>query len=183
VKGIERRSNHKFKDIMSNSLTHVISCSESLAKLLKFTPPWRSDHSSLTSAIEQVRCVSVNAAGAFAEARRRVTLLDEERKSRKCPPLIDGQRRLIGIWPLTEEKIFVPLFSDVVFTVQQRVEILSRKKYFIISRRIQLSQVMVVQREKAGVELMMRGASDLILMISLKGDELLDALKANLPKC
>jgi hypothetical protein len=182
VKGIERRNNHKFKDILSNSLKHVISWSDSLSKLLKFTPPWHSDHSSLTSAIEEVRNVSQNAICGLGEAQRGLTLMDEERKIRKCRPLVDGVRRLIGIWPLTEEKIFVHLLSDDILFVQQRVEILSRKKYFILSREIKLSQVTDVHRERAGVKLHLRGTSDLVLLISLRGDELMDALKSNLTK-
>jgi hypothetical protein len=180
VKGIERRSNQKFLDMIALPLSHVMAWSEALAKFLRFTPEWHIDFEALGQATEAVKALSVRATCIIGEGRRRMALLDEERKIRKCPPLMDEHRRVVGIWPMTEERFFVHLFTDMILIVQQRVEILSRKKYFVIQRDIKVKDVVDVVREKAGVKLKLRGASDIVLLISLKGDELADSLRAQL---
>jgi hypothetical protein len=180
VKGIERRGNQRFRDILGISVSHLIGWSESLSKILKVTPEWHIDHSFLNTSLEELRGLSVRASVALNEGRRRLALMDEERKIRKCPPLVDEQRKFIGVWALTQDTIFVHLFNDMILIVQQRVEILSRKKYFVIQREIKLENVVEIVKEKAGLKLKLRGSSDIVLLINLKADELIDAVKANL---
>jgi hypothetical protein len=70
----------------------------------------------------------------------------------------------------------------MILFVQQKVEILSRKKYLLIQRMIKLEDVAERVKERAEVKLKMRASSmppEIKFEINLKGgDELIDAVKA-----
>jgi hypothetical protein len=177
VKALERRHNQRFLDLISLPAVQVTRYSDLLDRLLRYTPQWHFDHETIVGAMDQLASIGALSKTMVAEAFRRIQLNRLERKIRKCPPLAADNRRLLGTWPLTEEAISLYLFSDRIMILQQKTEILSRKKYFIIRKDFFLREVVDVTREKNGIKLRMTGISDIVIMISLKGNDLMDAIK------
>jgi hypothetical protein len=114
------------------------------------------------------------------EARRQRELAEIERMVRQCPPLKKSSARLIGSWELKGSHLFLYVFSEFILILQQKVELLSRKKYFVIKKEIKIVDVIESIREHSGIRLRMKSGRDVLLMIELKGDDILDAIKAQL---
>ena len=182
VKGLARRNQLKPIEVLQLPVQRVVKYKTLLTEILKYTPDWHSDHKTLVHALEQLKSPAEQAEFALDEADRRVKLCQLQRKIRKCPPLETPDRRVIGSWPLAEEKFFIYVLSDLIMILQEKVEILSRRKYFIIKREIPMADVGSVVREKTGILLKLPGKTDIAIMISLKGDELMDAINGQLAK-
>jgi hypothetical protein len=178
VKALDRRHNQGFLNLVSLPAVQVTKYWELLNRLLKYTPEWHFDHETIVGAMDQLSSMASLSKTMVADAFRRVELNRLERKIRKCPPLTTENRRLVGTWPLMEEGIFVYVFTDRIMILQQKAEILSRRKYFIIRKDLFMRDVVDVTREKTGIKLRMKGMSDIAIMINLKGDELMDVIKA-----
>lgn len=182
VKGLARRNQLAPIDVLRLPVQRLVKYSSVLTELLKNTPDWHSDHETLVQALEQLKSPVTQAEFALDESDRRVGLCRLERKIRKCPPLETPDRRVIGEWPLTEENYFLYVLSDLILILQRKVELLTRRKYFIIKREIPMQEVASVSREKNGIKLKIPGKTDIAIMISLKGDEAMDAITGQIAK-
>jgi hypothetical protein len=146
-----------------------------LERVLKCTSDWHFDHETILGALDHPSSRTI-----VPDAFRRVELNRLEGKIRKCPPLAAENRRLVGTWPMTGEAISVFVFTDRVMILEQKAEILSRKKCFIIRMDFFLRDVIDITREKNGIKLRMKGMSDIAIMIKLPGNEFMDVIKAQI---
>jgi hypothetical protein len=64
--------------------------------------------------------------------------------------------------------------------LQPKADILSRKKYFIMRRGFFLRDVINVTLEKNGIQVRMKGLSNIVIMNNLRGNELIDVTKAQI---
>jgi hypothetical protein len=179
--GLQRRNDFAFTDLIAMPLQQLSLYGNCISEILKYTPESHPDHKFLMNALDQLQGPAAKAHFSIEDAKRRIVLLDIERKIRKCPPLVDNERKYVGNWSLAEDKVFAYVFTDMIMVLQQKVEIFTRKEYYVSRKEIKLEMVADVVREKNGVKLKMNAGGDIALILSLKGDEFCDAIRNQLP--
>lgn len=179
VKSLERRTKTTFSDFLKMPLERIIKYQTILDDLLKNTPEWHEDFSYLNEITSRFRPTTELAQTELSEGQRIIDLFKLERKIRSCPPLREIKRSFVGTWQLTSENMFIHVLSDRLLIVQQKIELLSRKKYFAMKKDINLAKVKEVVKVDNGIKLSIVDEGDIVISIKLQADELFDAIKMN----
>ncbi|OHT16281.1 hypothetical protein TRFO_13287 [Tritrichomonas foetus] len=176
VQSLQRRTDISFKMLIQMPLERLIKYQAILNETFKNTPDWHEDFEFLKSITEKLRPITEKCQSEIEEGDRRLALLKLERKIRSCPPLLEQRRHFIGTWQLTAANMFIHVLSDRLLIVQQKTELLSRRKYFIVKKDVDLKTARKVEKDANGIRIITK-TGDVIINIKLKVDELLDVIK------
>lgn len=178
IQSVERRTDTTFKGIFRMPLERLVKYQTSLEEIIKNTPEWHEDYAYLKEIIEKFRPTHDKAQTQLDEGDRILALLKLERKIRGCPPLRVIRRSFVGTWQLSNDNMLIHVLTDRLLIVQQKTELLSRKKYFVLKKDISLANVKKVTKDEKGIKLISKDG-DVIIKIKLKVDELFKAIKEN----
>lgn len=178
IKQAEGR-NPPFMQLMNAPLQRIGKYTVLLNDIIKSTPEWHDDYKFLKEALETISAAALAAEKSLTESARRSSLTSLQQSIRGCPPLLNPKRRVIGKWEMKEEKTEIHVLTDLLLIAKQKVEILSRKRYYQLKQSIDLHDVKSVLKDKNGVRLKTRKA-DIVLQMNLKADELLDVIQEQL---
>jgi hypothetical protein len=128
-----------------------------LKEILKATPDWHPDHIPLHRAMEKLQNDAKIADKALAEVSRRSKLLEFERTIRGCPPLLNSERKYIGMWPVIGTDLELLVFSDLLIITGTKKEGLARRVVTEVRKCQDLSQVLAVEKTADGFSLKTTG--------------------------
>ena len=178
IQSLQRRTELSFNALLKMPLERICFYQTTLEECFKNTPEWHEDFEFLKKMTEKLKPTSDKSQGEIEEGERRLALMKLERKIKNCPPLLEQQRTFIGTWQLTANNMYIHVLSDRLIIVQQKTELLSRKKYFIVLKDVDLKVVKKVSKDPNGIKLTTK-TGDVIINIKLKADDLLDIIKEN----
>lgn len=178
IQSVQRRTDTEFLAILRMPLERLVKYQVSLDEIIKNTPEWHEDYAYLKEITEKFRPTHDKAQDQLDEGDRILALLKLERKIRGCPPLREIKRSFVGTWQLSNDNMLIHVLTDRLLIVQQKTELLSRKKYFIVKKDISLANVKKVTKDDKGIKLISKDG-DIIIKIKLKVDELFKAIQEN----
>ena len=182
IRSIQRRSGEKLSKLLKSPLKMIIKYQKSLKEMKDVTPKWHFDSKSFEKCMGKINAIAEKAKKYLKEVSRIKKIEKVTKKIRHCPDLINGRKtKFIGAWPLCENENYIYVFSDVSLIVQQKTEIISRKKYFLIKKILESSNFLGVESKRNSIIITTINGT-VNINIKIKKEELEDIIKTQINK-
>lgn len=171
-----QRENEPFESLLVVPVQRMAKYTLLIKEILKHTPEWHPDHQLLSQALEVMSNSAQESDGKVREAERRKNLVVLQNSIRDCPQIIDPARALIGHYTLKKPLEELYILTDMIIVSKERTEPISRQKYRIVKKIVNLDKVYSVNRE-SDIVILHTDGPDFIFEINHKAEEVVETIE------